>query len=72
VAKGLFPDDTVQGRLPDPGWLERWLSTQIRFDAACEARVVSAILRSLSALLGERFETVRDLSRYRKARALAA
>jgi hypothetical protein len=66
VNKGLFPNDTVQSRLPDPEWLERWLDDQIKFDAACEARVVRAILRSLSALLGERFETVKDLNRYRK------
>jgi len=66
VAKGLFPADTVQSRLPDPGWLDRWLDEQIRFDEACEARVVRAILRSLSALLGEPFETVRDLSRFRR------
>ncbi len=69
VNKGLFPRDTVQSRLPDPGWLERWLDTQIRFDRECEQRVVRAMLRSLSALLGETFETVRDLSRYRRARA---
>lgn len=69
VARSLFPNDTVQSRLPDPGWLERWLDEQLRFDAQCEQRVVRAILRSLSALLGESFETVRDLSRYRKAHA---
>jgi len=72
VAKGLFPRDTVQSRLPDPAWLERWLDTQIRFDAACERRVVGAILRNLSALLGEPFTTVRDLSRYRRAIASRA
>jgi hypothetical protein len=66
VAKALFPNDTVQSRLPDPVWLDRWLDEQIRFDAGCEARVVRAILRSLSALLGESFDTVRDLSRYRR------
>ncbi len=66
VAKALYPNDTVQSRLPEPGWLDRWLDEQIRFDADCEARVVRAILRSLSALLGEEFETVRDLSRFRR------
>ena len=72
VAKGLFPNDTVQSRLPDPGWLDRWLDQQIRFDEACEARVVKAILRSLSALLGEQLATARDLSRFRRrARAEA-
>jgi hypothetical protein len=72
VNKGLFPRDTVQSRLPDPGWLDRWLDDQIRFDAECERRVVGAILRNLSSLLGERIDTVRDLSRYRKAVAAAA
>ncbi len=66
VNKGLFPRDTVQSRLPDPGWLDRWLESQIDFDADCERRVVARILRSLSALFGESFPTVRDLSRYRK------
>jgi hypothetical protein len=72
VAKALFPDDTVQHRLPDPAWLERWLDTQIRFDESCEQRVVGGILRNLSSLLGERFETVRDLSRYRRSLRAAA
>jgi hypothetical protein len=66
VNKGLFPNDTVQSRLPDPGWLDRWLADQIRFDGECEQRVVRAILRSLSALFGQEFETVRDLNRFRK------
>jgi hypothetical protein len=69
VNKGLFPHDTVQSRLPDPGWLDRWLAGQIRFDRECEQRVVRAVLRSLSALFGEEFETVRDLSRFRRAGA---
>jgi hypothetical protein len=71
VAKGLFPSDTIQSRLPDPGWLERWLDTQLRFDAACEQRVVGAILRNLSILFGEPLETVRDLNRYRRTLAAA-
>jgi hypothetical protein len=66
VNRTLFPRDTVQSRLPDPGWLDRWLDEQIRFDAACEARVVRAILRSLSPLLGLSLETVHDLNRHRK------
>jgi len=72
VAKALFPDDTVQSRLPDPGWLERWLDTQLHFDHACEERVVGAILRNLSILLGEHFEDLRALNRYRKSLAVAA
>jgi hypothetical protein len=39
------------------------------FDRECEQRVVRAMLRSLSALFGETFDSVRDLSRYRRARA---
>ena len=66
VNRGLFPRDTVQSRLPDPGWLDRWLDEQIRFTAEHEQRVVRAILRSLSALFGAAFESVRDLNRYRK------
>jgi hypothetical protein len=71
VSQALFPNDTVQSRLPDPGWLDRWLDRQIRFDEECEQRVVRAILRSLSALLGETFRTVRDLNRFRKATGAA-
>jgi hypothetical protein len=67
VNKGLFPHDTVQSRTPDPGWLDRWLDSQLHFDAACEARVVRRILANLSRLFGEPLETVRDLGRYRKA-----
>ncbi len=66
VNKGLFPRDTVQSRLPDPGWLERWLDTQICFDRECEQRVAGAILRNLSSLAGETFENARDLNLYRK------
>jgi hypothetical protein len=72
VNKSLFPNDTVQSRLPDPGWLDRWLDEQLHFDAACEERVARAILRQLSALFGETFETVRDLNRFRKAGASAS
>jgi len=66
VNKGLFPHDTVQSRLPDPGWLERWLNEQIRFDQECEQRVVGGILRNLSSLFGEPVESVKDLNRYRR------
>ncbi len=61
VNKGLYPRDTVQSRLPDPGW-SPWLDAQIRFDRECEQRVSGAILRNLSSLAGESFETVRDSS----------
>ncbi len=71
VARALFPNDTIQSRLPDPGWLERWLDTQIVFDRECEERVVGAILRNLSILLGERFDDLRALGRYRRSLAAA-
>jgi hypothetical protein len=67
VSKLSFPNDTVQSRLPDPTWLERWLDDQIRFDASWEQRVVGMILTNLSLLFGEAFDSVQDLSRYRKA-----
>ena len=69
VSKALFPNDTIQSRLPDPEWLERWLDQQIDFDKDCEARVVGGILRNLSSLFGQQFETVQDLNRFRKALA---
>ena len=68
----LFPRDTVQSRLPDPAWLERWLDEQIRFDADWEKRVVAMILKNLSSLFGERFETVQQLNRFRKTLSPAA
>lgn len=71
VNKGLFPRDTVQSRLPDPQWLERWLDQQIRFTKEWEARVVSGILRNLSSLFGREFKSVPELNRYRKELAAA-
>ena len=66
VNKSLFPNDTVQSRLPDPTWLEHWLDTQIEFDKVCEGRVVGGILKQLSALFDRTFETSADLNRFRK------
>lgn len=66
VSKALFPNDTVQSRLPDPAWLERWLDDQIRFDRDWEQKVVTVILHNLSLLFGRRFESVKDLNRFRK------
>jgi len=71
VNKALFPRDTGQSRLPDPSWLERWLDEQIRFDAAWEAKVVEGILRNLGILFERKFDSVRELNRYRKALAPA-
>jgi len=67
VNKSLFPNDTVQSRLPDPGWLERWLDQQIRFDRDWESKVIGSILRKLSTLLGQEFDSVQALNRYRKS-----
>ena len=66
VNKSLFPNDTVQSRLPDPEWLEHWLDQQIRFDRDWEHKVVTVILRNLSLLFGREFESVKDLNRFRK------
>ncbi len=66
VNQSLFPHDTVQSRLPDPGWLERWLDGQIRFDGAWEKKVVDRILHNMSLLFERTFESVQDLNRYRK------
>jgi len=66
VNRSLYPQDTVQSRLPDPGWLDRWLDQQIRFDSEWETRVVKRILHNMSLLFERTFETVQDLNRYRK------
>ena len=66
VNEALYPQDTIQSRLPDPEWLEHWLDEQIRFDETWENKVVGGILRNLSNLLGQTFESTRDLNKYRK------
>lgn len=69
VNQTLFPNDTVQSRLPDPAWLERWLDHQITFDASWEKRVVGMILHNLGSLFDQTFESVQQLNRFRKALA---
>jgi hypothetical protein len=71
VNAALFPRDTVQSRLPDPEWLERWLSEQICFDRSWEQKVIDMILLNLSKLLDAPIRTLQDLSRYRKRLAHA-
>jgi len=71
VNKALFPNDTIQSRLPDPSWLERWLDDQIRFDGLWEQRVSRMILKNLSSLFGQPLETVQQLNRFRKSLAPA-
>ena len=72
VNKTLFPRDTIQSRLPDPEWLERWLDQQIRFDAGWETKVVDRILHNLSLLFGRPFKSVQELNRFRKELGLQA
>jgi hypothetical protein len=66
VSKALFPNDTVQSRLPDPAWLERWLDAQIKFDDAWERRVVERILHNMGLLFDRSFGSVQELNRYRR------
>ncbi|MFN5028127.1 MAG: ferritin-like domain-containing protein [Usitatibacteraceae bacterium] len=66
VNQSMFPNDTVQSKLPDPAWLERWLDTQIQFDKVWEARVINGILKQLSTLFDRTFESTADLNRFRK------
>jgi len=66
VNKDMFPEDTVQSKLPEPGWLERWLDTQIVFDKEWEVKVSTRILHNMSLLFDQTFKTVQDLNRYRK------
>ena len=66
VNRALFPNDTVQSRLPDPAWLERWLDAQIRFDDDWEGKVVERILHNMGLLFERSFANVQDLNRYRK------
>ncbi len=66
VNKDMFPNDTIQSKLPDPEWLEHWLDEQIRFDATWETKVVERILHNLSVLFEKQLVTVQELNRYRK------
>src|SRR5690349_940284 len=66
VSKEMFPNDTVQSRLPDPSWLEEWLDHQIRFDAVCENKVVQSIFAKLGTLYERAIADAADLKRFRK------
>ncbi len=70
VNREMFPNDTVQSRLPDPEWLTRWLDHQINFDRAWESKVVTMILHNLSSLFDRSFKTLQELNRYRKELAV--
>lgn len=67
VNKALFPNDTVNGRLPDSEWLGQWLDSEIRFTGDWEVKVERAILSNLSALLGESFDSPQALRKYQKS-----
>ena len=67
VNKDMYPNDTVQSKLPTPGWLENWLDNQIRFDKEWEGRVSTRILHNMSLLMGEEFESPSALNRYRRS-----
>lgn len=66
VNKDMYPLDTVQSKLPSPGWLENWLDNQIHFDKEWEGKVSTRILHNMSLLMENTFNTVQDLNRYRK------
>jgi hypothetical protein len=66
VNEKLFPDDTVQSRLPNPNWLEYWLDKQINFNKEWEQKVVKMILKNLSLLMNRTFNTAQELNRFRK------
>lgn len=67
VNKGLYPNDTVQSRLPDPGCLDAWLGQQIQFDKVWEQRVCDMILLNLSRLFGQTLTTASQLHAYRRS-----
>ena len=67
VNRQLFPNDTIQSRIPDPAWLQRWLNEQIEFNEQWESRVVAMILRNVSKLFGHTFDSVQQLNRFRKS-----
>ena len=72
VNEALFPKDTVQSRMPEPGWLEHWLDKQIQFDKQWEGKVSGRILHNLSLLFKETFNSVQDLNKFRKSLTRAA
>ena len=66
VNESLFPNDTVQSKLPDPAWLEHWLTRQIDFDREWEKKVIERILHNVSILFDRTFGSVQELNKYRK------
>ena len=66
VNKEMFPEDTVNGKLPDPEWLENWLNNEIIFDDSWEKKVNKAVLNSLSNLFRAKLESTQELRDYRR------
>ncbi len=66
VNKNLFPNDTVNGKLPDPVWLENWLNHEIQFDKTWEEKVTTAVLSSLSDLFEISCKSSHELHHFRK------
>lgn len=65
VNKLLYPNDTVNARLPDPSWLSTWLDCEIEFDQAWEARIEQGILGNFSSLFATPIADACDLRRFR-------
>lgn len=66
VNRSLYPHDTVNGRLPDPTWLETWLSQEIGFDDEWERKVETGILQNYSHLLSEKLQSPAQLRQLRR------
>ena len=66
VNKAMYPNDTIQSKLPSPDWLDNWLDNQICFDKEWEGRVSTRILHNMSILMGEEFDSPSALNRYRR------
>lgn len=66
VNKEMYPKDTVNDKLPDPGWLEYWLNDEIKFDESWEQKVSHGVLSSLSNLFQAPFHSSQELRQYRK------
>ncbi len=69
VNKSLFPNDTVNGPLPDPSWLTQWLDEEIRFAGDWEDRVERGLLQNLSSPFGEPLDNSRALRQFHKSLA---
>jgi len=65
VNKERYPQDTVNSQLPDPSWLQEWLTHEIKFDQAWEKKVTNGILAGLSALLGVRLSSPYEILAYK-------